>query len=141
LKSIISSNWLRCSGTLLAGAALTLITLNVWAAPTLFTPDHESIAKKIMALQASKERWIQVDLKSQRLIAWEGANPVYAIVISTGKASTPTRPGIFKIQQNLPGFPHLEASERSAHKAQVGEEWRDGASMEPSKLLVDTSRQ
>jgi hypothetical protein len=98
LKSIISSNWLRCSGTLLASAALTLITLNVWAAPTLSTPDHESIAKKIMALQASKERWIQVDLKSQRLIAWEGANPVYAIVISTGKASTPTRPGIFKIQ-------------------------------------------
>jgi lipoprotein-anchoring transpeptidase ErfK/SrfK len=102
LKSIISSNWLRCSGTLLASAALTLITLNVWAAPTLSTPDHESIAKKIMARQASKERWIQVDLKSQRLIAWEGANPVYAIVISTGKASTPTRPGIFKIQTKVP---------------------------------------
>jgi hypothetical protein len=58
-----------------------------------------------MALQASKERWIQVDLKTQRLIAWEGTNPVYAIVISTGKASTPTRPGIFKIQQNR-GNPH-----------------------------------
>ncbi|HEY9707883.1 MAG TPA: L,D-transpeptidase, partial [Oculatellaceae cyanobacterium] len=36
------------------------------------------------------------------LIAWEGANPMYAIVISTGKNSTPTLPGVFKIQSKVP---------------------------------------
>lgn len=36
------------------------------------------------------------------------------------------------LQQNSLGFPHLVTSERPAHDVQVGEEWRDGGSMEPS---------
>jgi lipoprotein-anchoring transpeptidase ErfK/SrfK len=32
------------------------------------------------------------------LIAWEGSQPVYAVIISTGKATTPTPTGIFAIQ-------------------------------------------
>jgi hypothetical protein len=39
------------------------------------------------------------------------------------------------LQQTSPGFPHLEASERRANVAQVGEEWRDGGSMEPSNTM------
>jgi lipoprotein-anchoring transpeptidase ErfK/SrfK len=101
MKSIISLQWLQRSGKFLAGAALTLTALGIWVIPTHSTPVGESIAKKMMELEASKERWIQIDLKKQRLIAWEGANPVYAIVISTGKGSTPTRPGIFNIQTKL----------------------------------------
>jgi lipoprotein-anchoring transpeptidase ErfK/SrfK len=101
MKSLISFNWLRCFGTFFASAALTLTAWGVWVTPTLSTPLSESIAEKMMALEASKERWIQISLKEQRLIAWEGANQVYAIAISTGKDSTPTRPGIFKIQTKL----------------------------------------
>ncbi|HEY9651955.1 MAG TPA: L,D-transpeptidase, partial [Coleofasciculaceae cyanobacterium] len=58
----------------------------------------ERIATRVTELQASPERWIQIDLKNQRLIAWEGGTQVYAVIISTGKKATPTRPGIFTVQ-------------------------------------------
>ncbi len=102
MKSLISPHWLRRSGTVLAGAAMTLTALGVWVTPILSNPLRENIATKMMELQTSQERWIQIDLKNQRLIAWEGGNQVYAIVISTGKNATPTRPGIFTIQTKLP---------------------------------------
>ena len=56
------------------------------------------IAKKILQMQASEGRWIQVDLSRQRLIAWEGTNPVRAVIVSTGKKSTPTRVGTFAVK-------------------------------------------
>ncbi|MDX2241272.1 MAG: L,D-transpeptidase [Leptolyngbyaceae cyanobacterium bins.302] len=49
-------------------------------------------------LKLSGQRWIEIDLSSQRLYAWEGDRPVYAILISTGKAATPTPTGKFAIQ-------------------------------------------
>ena len=52
-------------------------------------------------LRASDERWIEINLSGQRLIAWEGDKPVYAVIISTGRDGTPTRPGIFRIQRML----------------------------------------
>lgn len=98
MKCIISNNWRCRSRIFFAGAALTFMVIGVSIAPVLAIPQGESIAQKISALQTSQERWIQIDLKTQRLIAWEGKNPVYAIIISTGKGSTPTRPGVFKVQ-------------------------------------------
>lgn len=95
---MISANWCCRSRMFLAGGAMTIMVMGVWVIPAMAIPQSESIAQKITALQASQARWIQIDLKTQRLIAWEGKNPVYAIVISTGKDSTPTRSGIFKIQ-------------------------------------------
>jgi lipoprotein-anchoring transpeptidase ErfK/SrfK len=58
----------------------------------------EEIAFQVETLQQSDQRWLQVDLSSQRLIAWEGNTPVYAVIVSTGKASTPTITGVFEIQ-------------------------------------------
>jgi lipoprotein-anchoring transpeptidase ErfK/SrfK len=101
MKSITSPDWLRRSGRFFAVAVLTLTTLGICVAPALTTSLRESIATRMSELQASDKRWIQIDLKKQRLIAWEGANPIYAIVISTGKDSTPTRPGTFTIQSKL----------------------------------------
>jgi lipoprotein-anchoring transpeptidase ErfK/SrfK len=98
MNSIIALHWLRRSRAFWAGTVLTLMALGAWVVPTFSTPVSDSVAQKIMELESSKERWIQIDLKKQRLIAWEGGTPVYAIVISTGKDATPTRPGIFKIQ-------------------------------------------
>lgn len=57
-----------------------------------------TIKQHIQTLKESKDRWIQVDLSEQKLIAWEGRKPVYAIIVSTGKKSTPTRTGVFQIQ-------------------------------------------
>lgn len=101
VKSIISADWLHRSGRFLAATALTLTALSGSVAPSLSTPLPENVTKTVLTLLASQERWILVDLKTQRLIAWEGRKPIYAIVISTGKASTPTRSGVFKIQTKV----------------------------------------
>lgn len=48
-------------------------------------------------LRSTTERWIEINVARQRLIAWEGNTPVYAVIVSTGKASTPTPTGVFQI--------------------------------------------
>ncbi len=55
------------------------------------------VAQELQALKTSKERWIEINLTTQRLIAWEGKKPVYAVIVSTGKADTPTLSGVFEI--------------------------------------------
>lgn len=62
------------------------------------TADKKLIAQKKDALQKSKERWIEVILSEQRLVAWEGDKQVYAIKVSTGKRSTPTLTGLFAVK-------------------------------------------
>jgi lipoprotein-anchoring transpeptidase ErfK/SrfK len=50
---------------------------------------------------ASKERWIDVDLAEQVLTAYEGATPVFATLVSTGRGGqgtkTATRKGVHRI--------------------------------------------
>lgn len=58
-------------------------------------------AEVVTNLKQSNDRWIEIDLSSQRLIAWEGGVPVYAVIVSTGKSSTPTVTGVFAIQTQL----------------------------------------
>ncbi len=43
------------------------------------------------------ERWIDVDLDEQVLVAYEGRRPVYATMVSTGKPKYPTPEGIYRI--------------------------------------------
>jgi lipoprotein-anchoring transpeptidase ErfK/SrfK len=45
----------------------------------------------------SGERWIDVNLATQTLTAYEGKKPVYTIVVSTGLPNTPTPVGVFHI--------------------------------------------
>ncbi|HWM86905.1 MAG TPA: L,D-transpeptidase, partial [Kofleriaceae bacterium] len=43
------------------------------------------------------ERWIDIDLDRQVLVAYEGALPVYATLVSSGTIKTPTETGIFRV--------------------------------------------
>jgi lipoprotein-anchoring transpeptidase ErfK/SrfK len=43
------------------------------------------------------ERWIDVNLTEQTLVAYEGPNPVFATVISSGREKYSTPPGKFRI--------------------------------------------
>lgn len=61
----------------------------------------DPIATQIKALKQSNQRWIQVILSRQRLIAWEGKTPVYAVIISTGKPGMETPSGVFAIKTKL----------------------------------------
>lgn len=56
------------------------------------------ITQEIIALKDSQKRWLEIDLSRQRLTAWEGDQPIYSVMVSTGKKETPTIPGVFAIQ-------------------------------------------
>ncbi len=43
------------------------------------------------------ERWIDLDLSDQTLVAYEGERPVFATVVSTGRSGFPTPTGEFRI--------------------------------------------
>ncbi|MEO8705613.1 MAG: L,D-transpeptidase family protein [Kofleriaceae bacterium] len=49
------------------------------------------------ALLEKGERWIDVDLDSQILVAFEGELPVYSTMISTGAKDTPTETGLYRM--------------------------------------------
>jgi lipoprotein-anchoring transpeptidase ErfK/SrfK len=48
------------------------------------------------------ERWIDVDLSNQRLVAYEGDTPVYRVTVSTGLPGTPTVTGQYRIYVKYP---------------------------------------
>ena len=43
------------------------------------------------------ERWIDVDVEHQILVAFEGELPVYATMVSSGGKDTPTEPGVYRM--------------------------------------------
>ena len=43
------------------------------------------------------ERWIDIDLDSQILVAFEGEMPIYATLISSGLKDTATTPGLYRV--------------------------------------------
>ena len=43
------------------------------------------------------ERWIDVDLDRQVLVAYEGELPVYATLVSSGARKTPTETGVYRV--------------------------------------------
>lgn len=84
---------------IIAGICLTpLVSLNLFIPIVYAQTYQDTLNQKMAILKQSSKRWIEVNLSTQRLIAWEGNKPVYAVIISTGKKSTPTIPGIFAIQ-------------------------------------------
>jgi lipoprotein-anchoring transpeptidase ErfK/SrfK len=98
MKNNINSNYFRHIGTFCAGFALTIAAFCGSSTAVIAGEKHNTIAYRIMELQQSSQRWIEIDLSRQKLIAWEGNKSVYAVKISSGKSSTPTRTGTFAIQ-------------------------------------------
>ncbi|HEY3450756.1 MAG TPA: L,D-transpeptidase [Myxococcales bacterium] len=43
------------------------------------------------------ERWVDIDLAQQVLVAYEGARPLFATLVSTGASHNPTPEGVFRI--------------------------------------------
>jgi lipoprotein-anchoring transpeptidase ErfK/SrfK len=66
------------------------------ADPVLAAAD--STNQKMTDLKQTTTRWIEVNIATQRLIAWEGSTAVYAVIISSGTDEHPTVPGSFAIQ-------------------------------------------
>jgi len=90
METIIRFKWLRRSNAFWVTLALILSALFAWSVPSL-------AASK--STQGGSGRWIEVDLSSQRLYAWQNGRRIYSMPISSGKASTPTRVGTYAIQR------------------------------------------
>ncbi len=106
-KCLINSRWLRNAG-IVASTALMMLPFSIFASPALTQTPPITIARAtnptkdaMTKLKKSKQRWIEIDLTRQRLIAWQGKTPFSAVIVSTGKASTPTLTGVFQIQSKL----------------------------------------
>lgn len=88
-------------------ATLNIVTPIATSAPTPTptpTPTiskSERITQKISELKQSQERWIEINLKQQKLTAWEGNKVIYQVPVSSGKKSTPTLTGVFAVQTKL----------------------------------------
>ncbi|MBD2353115.1 L,D-transpeptidase [Tolypothrix sp. FACHB-123] len=101
MKSLINHQLMRRLGIILASVTISAIVANSEMGEVAAKAKDNTNTKSIETLKQSEKRWIQIDLAKQRLIAWEGKTPVYAITVSTGKKATPTRIGTFKIQTKL----------------------------------------
>lgn len=53
---------------------------------------------KEAVLPTTTEKWIDVDLSEQRVVAYEGARSVRTFIVSTGLPATPTVQGTFRIR-------------------------------------------
>ncbi|MBD2347048.1 L,D-transpeptidase [Anabaena subtropica] len=106
MQSWIRNTWIRRSGNLCTGVIVVMVALLSGLLPT--TADPSSRTAKIASVeqnsitipdtkQISQPRRIEIDLSAQRLFAWEGKKLVHSFRISTGKRSTPTPVGQFKI--------------------------------------------
>lgn len=56
-----------------------------------------AIAEAMLELKTEEKRWLEINLSAQRLIAWNGSKPAYAVIVSTGKKATATPTGLFSI--------------------------------------------
>lgn len=87
---------------ILASVTLLLaLAIGNISAPT-FAQSNADILQTIAYLRTTNERWIEVNLTTQRLIAWQGRNSVFAVIVATGKPSTPTAAGVFSITSKQP---------------------------------------
>jgi lipoprotein-anchoring transpeptidase ErfK/SrfK len=102
MNDSIRSGWFRVGwmGMIVSLPISLLVSLPVGGLGFLTAPAiaQGTVAQEMAYLKQTSDRWIEVDLSTQRLIAWEGRVPVYAVVVSTGKGTDPTQPGTFAIQ-------------------------------------------
>ncbi|HEY9876503.1 MAG TPA: L,D-transpeptidase [Candidatus Obscuribacterales bacterium] len=103
METLIRSVWLRRAGTFWACVALILVAFFSWSTPSMAASKsarfrHGSVHSKTVVKNRSQRRWIEVNLARQRLYVWKGRKRLYSVAISSGKRSTPTRTGIYRIQ-------------------------------------------
>jgi lipoprotein-anchoring transpeptidase ErfK/SrfK len=64
--------------------------------PTYISPQNGPLPGRPEGVAAG-ERWINVNLSTQTLTAYEGDQPVFTTAISSGKATHPTVTGLFRV--------------------------------------------
>lgn len=95
----------RSLGKLTAGSKVTILASVAGQAVDRGQPlwykigDGRYVYSGLVTLdgEATGEKWIEVILSQQKLIAWEGSRAVLTSIVSTGKPATPTVKGTYRI--------------------------------------------
>lgn len=66
------------------------------------------------------EKWIDVDLSEQRVVAYQGTRPVKSFIVSTGVDRTPTIKGVFRITSKVPVTRMMGGSEEAGDYYNLG---------------------
>ena len=97
MKKIICHTLGSRSANICAALALGLTTL-LYSSPTIPTAQAHTVQRNN---RNSPRRRIEIDLSDQVLRAWDGRTVVYMMPVSTGKPSTPTPVGRYRVQTKL----------------------------------------
>lgn len=113
----MKSSFLRRSQSLLAGGAIALTVSSALSVPlpAFANRHHDPIPFATMKLEISQDRWIEIDLSSQRLIAREGRQRVYEIPIATEQIPT----GVFEIHAKVEGERSRKANSDSLDPSHI----------------------
>lgn len=70
---------------------------------TAFLPTGPDDLAHLTAIEMPEtdERWVRVDLSEQTLVAYQGATPIRAFLISSGLPDTPTVTGTFRVRMKV----------------------------------------
>jgi lipoprotein-anchoring transpeptidase ErfK/SrfK len=76
-----------------------------------------SVAPAPIELARAGERWIDVEVATQTLVAYEGTRPVYATLVSTGRSESATPKGVHRIWVKLlaSDMDNVERGDLDAH--------------------------
>lgn len=93
-----STQELACNTSSLSGEYQKEETLAYFEGEKIPVPERTQIAfSPVLGTQEGEEKWIEVDLKNQKLIAWEGGSVYLETPVSSGLPWTPTPTGEFRI--------------------------------------------
>jgi lipoprotein-anchoring transpeptidase ErfK/SrfK len=76
-----------------------------------------SVAPPPIELARASERWIDVEVATQTLVAYDGSRPVYATLVSTGRGESATPTGVHRIWVKLlaSDMDNVERGDLDAH--------------------------
>lgn len=75
---------------------------DLFVPPPTPTPEPVSSGPNTANAPADGERWIEINLSTQYMIAWQGDVPVMETYVSTGRPGFDTPPGTYHIQLKIP---------------------------------------
>lgn len=91
-----------CQRGLRRAGVLIGLALILWSASgvngVIPAKADDATTQKMASLKQSSSRWIEINVATQRLTAWEGNIPIYAVIVSTGMDDHPTPSGSYAIQ-------------------------------------------
>ncbi|MBI3957474.1 MAG: LysM peptidoglycan-binding domain-containing protein [Chloroflexi bacterium] len=97
VNALVRANALNNPSLIIPGQRLRIPPATT-EAPAAVTPGYHQHT----TFPTTTEKWIDVDLSEQRVVAYEGTTPVNAFIISSGLPGTPTVTGTFRIWAKVP---------------------------------------